>query len=264
MSTMSVFAFERQAMQQAGPFRQMHVKTNGQFNYAVMWNVSSVHAIAAYSRPDTEIALNLSEVVNNPAVTTLVDNQFANAPHHDHVQNPVRTGPLRTSYKTWSDALAEPSMHVLNSHGASELIDTISIDFHCNTDAVLSALNGTITFYVWFSLDGHKPTCRVDGWSVPVWDEEPLRPDWGAAGQVSKGISDMLSGAANAFQAYLTIKLNDFAGDRAYSDIYTLPGTGITVGAPSSDDADKNVALCLVPAVGIGGLIAHFTPIPLS
>jgi len=74
-----------------------------------------------------------------------------------------------------------------------------------------------------------------------------LLADFGAAGQVSNQMADALDHVQRVIQVFLESALRSFAGDKAYSEVYTLPGTGATVGVPFADDADQNVALCLVP-----------------
>ena len=253
MSTLSAFAFERQAMQMAGPFHQMHKRINGQssrLDWEAMWSLPAVQAIVVYSRPDTEIAQNLSAVMNAPAILGFIDGQFAAADTGQFVRKPVRQGPVRTSYKTWGAVLATPQTKVTypNVHQSWELITTISIDFHCNTDWWMSALDGTITLYVfyWLDVNGH-PDVRIEGFSDPVWDEQPWRPDGGAAGQLSAKLATALVNDQPFLQDALNQALHTFAGPGAFNDLYVLPGTGATVGAPMNDDADNNVALCLVP-----------------
>jgi len=83
VSTISVFAFERQFQQLAGPFHQTHIKADSQSRQLVweaMWSLPAVHAIVAYVRADSEISQSLSAVVNDQAVLDIVDNQFATAP----------------------------------------------------------------------------------------------------------------------------------------------------------------------------------------
>ncbi len=253
MSTISVFAFERQFQQLAGPFHQIHMQSDcrsRQLAWEAMWSLPAVQAIVAYVRPDGEISQSLSAIVNQQAVLDFVDNQFATAPANPNVQRPVRRGPIRTSYKTWGDALATPQTTVTdpNAHQAWELINTIAIDFHCNTNWFISALNGTITIYVFYFLDaGGHPQVRIEGFSDPVWDEQPWRPDFGAAGQVSAAIARGLVNNQPFLQFMLNNALRSFSGGRVFSDLYVLPGTGVTVGAPLDDNADNNVALCLVP-----------------
>src|SRR5437879_11620827 len=209
MPSISVFGFERDYMQLAGPFYQMHMRIDGQPQNLVwesMWSLSpTVKAIVAYERPDTEICQNLSDVVNSPAVLSFVDSQFANAPYDPHVRPPVRKGPIRTSYKTWGDILAAPQVHVndANAHQSWELINTISLDFHCNTDWYLSALDGTISLYAFYFLAGAgKPQVRIEVFFSPCWDED-WRPDWGAAGPVRETMAGRLGGDEPALQTLL-------------------------------------------------------------
>jgi hypothetical protein len=265
MSTLSVFAFERKSFQQAGPFAQIHSKMNGGpgLFWEGMWDIAPAHAVFAYVRTDTEIAQSLSEVVNAEAVLDFVDGEFKKAKDNPNVDAPVRKGPIRTSYKTWGDVdktyVADPG-----AHQDSELINTISIDFHCNTSAIMTALDGMIVLYVYYYLDGDgKAQLRIEGWSTPVWDEQPGRPDFGAAGQVSQQMADTLGRVQPLIQAFLESALRSFAEDRAYNEVYTLPGTGATVGAPFADDADQNVALCLVPRSPTGQSSHGWGPIRL-
>ncbi len=116
----------------------------------------------------------------------------------------------------------------------------------------MSALDGMIVLYVYYYLDGNgKAQVRIEGWSTPVWDDSGLA-DFGAAGQVSQKMSKQLGDIEPLIQAYLNSALRSFAGNTAYSELYTLPGTGATDGAPAADDADQNVALCLVPLPSAG------------
>src|SRR5260370_33536796 len=90
-----------------------------------------------------KISQSLGMVVNDQAVLDFVDNQFAAAPKNPNVRPPVRRGPIRTSYNTWGDALATPQTTVTNAnaHEAWELIDTITIEFHCKPDECIEPLN---------------------------------------------------------------------------------------------------------------------------
>lgn len=253
MPTLSLFAFERQSFQQAGPFHQAHGQMNGGQGlfWEGMWDVAQAHAVFAYVRADTEIAQSLSAVVNNQSVLDFVDGKFKGASPNQVVRDPERKGPIRTSYMTWGDVdkthVADPG-----AHQDWELITTISIDFHCNTDWYLPAMNGTIVIYVYYFLDADgKAQVRIEGWSDPVWDETPL-PDYGLAGKVSDAMAKTLAENQPLIQSLLENALRSFAGDRAYSEIYILPGTGATVGVPFADNADQNVSLCLVPRLPTG------------
>ena len=252
MPTLSVFAFERQYQQLAGPFYQMHRAIDQPLSgteWEAIWSLSPpVQAIVAYCRPDNEVCQSLSAVINDPAVLSFIDGNFASVQMDPHFRQPVRMGPIRASYKTWGDILAMPQTNVdPNLHQAWELINTFSIYFHVNSDWWLTALHGTIIIYAFYFLDadGH-PQVRIDGFSDPVWDDD-FRADFGAAAKLSAGLTQELVNDTQVLQSFLEGSLRSFAGDGVYSDLYTLPGTGDKVSAPIHDDADINVALCLIP-----------------
>ncbi|WP_239342288.1 hypothetical protein [Frankia sp. CiP3] len=251
MPTMSVFAFERQSFQSSGPFHQMHRLIDSGFTWEASWDLPAVHAIVAYVRPDTEVCQSLSDIVNYPAVIKFVRDTFSRVDTAGKpVRNPELRGPIRTSYQVWKDIAATPGAKIdqPGAHQDSDLVNTISFDFHCNTDAVFTALSGTATIYVFYSLDGSgNPQVRIEGFSTRVWDDEPARPDAGLPGIVGEVVAATLMENRPFIQAMLDRALQRLAAGRTFSDLYFLPGTGVKINAPVDDNADDHVALCLVP-----------------
>src|SRR5215472_14740611 len=137
MATISLFAFERESFQQAGPFHQIHQVVDAQepirkLLWDGMWGLPDTHAIFAYLRAENEIAQSLSDVVNSQAVLKFIDDQFKAAPENPIVHPPYRLGPVRSSYLPWGKA-DKTNVKDPDAHHDGELITTINIDFKANT-----------------------------------------------------------------------------------------------------------------------------------
>ena len=236
MPALSLYSFVRNAPDRAGQFWQTHVSHGaGTWAWATIFNLPDTHSTLAWERPDGEVVIDLSAAANNPLALIVIDRLVASPAS--------RRGAVRTSYVTWANV--HPGVRAGNPglHQDWELLGTINVDFHVSTPWYCTDADGTIKYYVFFFLDGGgQARGRVEGWSYSYGGGGPF-----CTGAINDSLNAGVPGGMGPLQAQLDTALALFGGGRSFSMIYFLPGRGARSGF-SSDNADNNVALALLPA----------------
>jgi hypothetical protein len=235
MPTLSLYAFDRSAPDQAGHFWQSHIThAAGGWAWDDIYNLDGSHAMLAWERQDNEDVIDLSGDANTAVALSQIDALFS---------DPVsRSGPIRTSYVKWSDVPSEVHDPNPGLHQPWELLAELHIDFHVSTPWYCSDADGTITYYVFFSLDGAgNLSAEVQGWYYHYDGGGPF-----CTGDISSGLDGAIPGGVGTLQGLLTTAINLFAARRTFVMIYFLPGHGDRMGF-SEDDADNNVSLAALP-----------------
>jgi hypothetical protein len=236
MPALSLYAFERDAPDRGGQFWQNHISHGaGSWAWATISNLPDVHATLAWERPDNELIIDLSAAANNPLALSVIDRLLPSPAS--------RRGPVRTSYVTWANV--HPGVRAGNPglHQDWELLGTINVDFHVSTPWYCSDADGTITYYVFFYVDsGGQVRARVEGWSYHYDGGGPV-----CTGAINDALNGGVPDGVGSVQSQIDLALALFGGGRTFSMIYFLPGHGARSGF-SSDNADNNVALALLPA----------------
>jgi hypothetical protein len=236
MPTNSLYAFKRNHPSDAGEFWQNHVgHASGGWAWSTIFNLPNIHSVLSWERQDNELLLDLGALANNPIVLGLVDSMLT---------APVsRAGrPLRTSYVTWANVNSAVRAANPTLHHDWELLATLNIDFHVSTPWYCSDADGTITYYIFFFIDGAGHLRGdVQGWSYHFDGGGPF-----CAGAISDGLNSAVPGGMGPLQSQLNTGLSLFSGSHTFSMIYFLPGHGSRSGF-SSDNADNNVSLAVLP-----------------
>lgn len=232
MPTLSLYIFERNAPSDAGRFWQSHISHGaGSWAWATIYNLPNVHSSLAWERPDNEEVLDLSNAANNPLALSIIDGLLTGGAS--------RRGPVRTSYITWANVPADVRGGNSNRHQSWELLATLNIDFHISTPWYCSDADGTITYYIFFFIDGSGQLhANVDGWSYHYGGGGPF-----CTGAINSALDKAVSNGMATVQSQISLALSLFARGRHFSMLYFLPGHGVRSGGAFQDNADNNVAL---------------------
>ncbi|MCC6557077.1 MAG: hypothetical protein IT372_29345 [Polyangiaceae bacterium] len=233
MPTLSLYTFDRNAPDQAGPFYQNHVTHGaGLWAWSTIYNTPSVSSGLVWERQDNEEVIDLSAQANSPLVLSQIDALFTG--------DISRRGPVQTSYITWANVPFRGSNPGL--HRDWELLATLKINFHVSTPWYCSDADGTITYYVFFFIDtAGVLRGRVEGWSYRFSGGWPF-----CAGAIRSGLDSAVPGGVPRLQGLLDLALATFSRERRFSMLYYLPGHGTRSGF-SRDNADINVSLAVLP-----------------
>jgi hypothetical protein len=236
MPTLSMYIFERNAPSDAGRFWQNHVgHPPGGWAWSTIYGLPAVHSSLAWERPDSEDVLDLSGAANNPLALSVIDGLLSGGAS--------RSGPVRTSYITWANVPAGVKGGTPGRHQPWELLGTLNIDFHVSTPWYCSDANGTITYYVFFYLDGGGVLhAYVEGWRYRYDGGGPF-----CTGAINSALNSAVPGGMSTVQSQLDLGLSLFAAGRRFSMLYFLPGRGVRSGGSFQDNADNNVALAVLP-----------------
>ena len=236
MHTMSLYVFERGDASLGGRFYQNHIghgTAPGSWAWSTISSLPNFHGALAWERPDDELVIDLHAQANGSIAIDAIDGALS---------SPLsRSGEVRATYVTWERVPDEVRASNPDLHEPWALLGRIVIPFHASMPWYCPDADGTIDYYVYFSLDGEgRPTARIDGWS---WQHD------GAGlcnGELRSGLDAGVPAAIPTLQGLLTLGLSAAAGERRFSVLYFLPGQGIRSGF-SQDDADRRVALAMIP-----------------
>lgn len=235
MPTLSLYVFERNAPELAGRFWQNHIG-HGADNWAwdSIFNLPNTHSALAWERPSREDVLDLSAAANNPIALAQIDALLTSPAS--------RRGPVRTSYVTWGNMPSVVTSSNPGLHKPSDLLVTLNIDFHVSTPWYCSDADGTMTYYIFFFLDrGGTLRSQIQGWYYSYSGGGPF-----CTGSISSALSSAVPSGIAPLQGLLNTSLPLFAAGRTFNMLYLLPGHGVRSGF-SSDNADNNVALAVIP-----------------
>jgi hypothetical protein len=235
--TMSLYSFQRSDPSLAGPFSQNNVTyPDGAWAFA---DVSGIGfnpntSALAWERLDSEIVIDLSAAANSPTALATI-NQILTSPAS-------LTGPVRTSYVAWQNVPSKVSSSNPNSHQPTDLLATINLDFEITTPWYCSNASGTITYYVFFSLDsGGNLNGTVQAWYYNYSGGHPF-----CTGNISSTLNNAVPAAMPQLQTLLNAAIALNSGSNTFWMLYFLPGHGLTSGF-IQDNADDNAALALLP-----------------
>src|SRR6185503_7943519 len=140
MPVLSLYEFERERPERAGPFRETHHSFEGPA--AISVPTGEPLSVLVRVREDGEEVLDLFELFNAPPARGRVQELLAPPLHV--------IGPLRVSYSAWEEALVQPLAPA--RHAPAELLATVNAEFHAALPASLD-VDGTIVYYASFWID---------------------------------------------------------------------------------------------------------------
>jgi hypothetical protein len=245
MPTISLYAFDRYDPSYAGPFYQNHVTySTGGWAWNEIRYLTSLfnpnfditkYSVLTWERLDNEDVIDLTQNANNPIVLNIIDSL---------IKSPAsRSGPVRTSYVPWGNVPSQVrDANPPGLHQDYDLLGTLNIDFHISTPVYCSDADGTITYYVFFYLDGGGQLHGdIQGWYYSYSGGGPFCKG-NIDNSLNQGVPAGMGPLANILDTALTL----FANSRTFWMVYLLPGRGVRSGQ-GGDNADNNVALAVLP-----------------
>jgi hypothetical protein len=228
---LSLYEFERERPDRAGPFRETHCHFEGPATLSLP--TGEPLSLLVRVREDAEEVLDLFDLFNAPSARARVQELLA-APLHV-------IGPLRVSYTSWEEALVQPLAPA--RHAPAELLATINAEFHAALPAAVD-VDGTLVYYASFWIDrGGTLHGAVEGAAYHFRGGLPA----GARG-LAAPLERALKAGLPVLQALLDPGLRGFTRGRRFRSLGLLPGRGGRRGHRRWGNADRQVVLAAVPA----------------
>jgi hypothetical protein len=228
---LSLYEFEREAPDRAGPFRETHLSFEGPA--ALSLPTGEPQSLLVRVRADAEEVLDLFDLFNAGA---------ARADLHALLTPPLHVlGPIRVSYVAWERAMVQPLAPA--RHPPAELLATVNVEFHAALPAALD-VDGTLVYYAGFWI-GATGTLRgaVEGAAYH------FRGGLAAgAPTLVPALDRALGRGIPVLQKLLDAGLRGFARERRFGSLALLPGRGGRRGHRRWGNADRQVVLAAVPS----------------
>jgi hypothetical protein len=228
---LSLYEFEREAPDRAGPFRETHLSFEG--SALVSLPTGEPQSLLVRVRADAEEVLDLFDLFNAPAARDAV---------HALLEPPLRVfGPLRVSYVAWERALVQPLAPA--RHPGAELLATVNVEFHAALPAALD-VDGTLVYYAGFWIDAAGALHgALEGAAFH------FRGGLAAGAPIlTPRLERALRRGVPVLQKLLAAGLRDFTRGRRFASLGLLPGRGGRRGHRRWGNADRQVVLAAVPS----------------
>jgi hypothetical protein len=228
---LSLYEFEREAPDRAGPFRETHVSFDGPA--ALELGTGEPQSVLVRVRESSEEVLDLFEVFNTAAARAELEVLVAPRLHV--------LGPVRVSYVSWERARLRPLAPGRRAEG--ELLATLNAEFHAVMPASLD-VDGTLTFYLGFWIErGGALRGGVEGATFH------FRGGLAAgAPEVAAVLRRAMRAGVAPIQRRLDEALGTFTRGRTFRRVDLLPGRGGRSGRRRWGNADRQIVLAAVPA----------------
>ena len=201
--------------------------------WAWISNGGASAATLVWNRPDGERVVDLAGQFNTSDVLAAIDGYLTG--------DASRTSGVMVQGVFWNEVpyrYQDPGRH-----NDWDMLVRAYVNFHVHTPWYCSDADGWIAFYLVIYLDGAGHVQGyVDGWWYSYNGGGPF---------CTGGINDALNAAgpqaASAVQGILTTKLALLSAF-SFSDLYYLPGSGTSTPGSSSENADTDLAIAVLPA----------------
>ncbi len=251
MPLLSLYSF-------AGDFQGATSYTNqpasGDFEYQLT-TIGATRLLIA-QRPDDEIPFALSEVFDSAQAQATVDAQLGSQAN--------RTSDIHAGWVAYRDA--EYYSKDPNRHDPLHLLATLEFTFHSGTPDFCVDIDGSITYYIDFSLDGNGALqAFVDGWSYEFGGGTGIAGGDCGRNQANGQLQTAIPGGIPQLQASLdqwTAAAGILAapirnGRAAFRGLYLLPADADRSPSGTTDTGD-NVALVLLPVLTLDSFLTRF------
>jgi hypothetical protein len=200
--------------------------------WAWISNGSQSAATLAWNRADGEEVIDLAQQLNTGQVLNLIDGMLGS--------QASRTSGIMVQGVFW------PSVPYYSSnparHPGSLMLARVYFDFHISTPWYCSDADGNIDYYLVLYLDGQGHLQGyVDGWSYSYNGGGPF-----CTGSINDMLNKAVPGAIPQVQQLLTSELGLLKG-LSFSTMYYLPGSGTDKPGDSSENADTDLAVAVLP-----------------
>lgn len=201
--------------------------------WAWISNTGGDAATLVWNRQDNETVVDVVSVLDTPGNRATVDALLGGAA--------TRTSGLLAQGVFWGPAVPYYA-HNPARHNPGDMLIRVYFNFHIHTPWYCSDADGWIAYYLMIFLDGTSHVQgNVDGWAYSHNGGGPF---------CTGAINGQLNAAVPAGMANVQGILNsDLAIARlvTFSLLYFLPGSGTKTLGLSTENADQDVAIALLP-----------------
>jgi len=229
MPTLSQYWFQQALL--SGPFDVYNVQyPDG--GWAWIANGGQSAATLAWNRPDGEQAIDLGPLLNTPGTVAQIDQLLGSQAN--------RTSALMAQARFYWQVpyySQDPARH-----GAWDMLLRLYFDFQISTPWYCSDANGDISYYIVVYLDGAGHLgAYVDGWSYNYNGGGPF-----CTGGINDALSSAVPAGIGSLQNLLSSGLG-LLGGTSFSSVYLLPGDGTKAPGDTSENADVDAAIAVLP-----------------
>jgi len=192
----------------------------------------SCAATLAWNRPDSEQAIDVASELNTPGTLSQIDNILGNSAN--------RTSGLMAAGVFWPNVPYYSQNP--GAHNNSDMLIRVYFNFHIGTPWYCSDANGDIDYYIFLYLDGSGHLQGyVDGWSYHYDGGGPF-----CTGSINDALNAGVPAGMSTVQTILDQALALLSGS-TFSTLYYLPGSGTKAPGDTSENADTDVAIAVLP-----------------
>jgi len=189
-------------------------------------------ATLMWIRPDSERAISIATQFNTPDVLSLIDAFISGGAS--------RTSGIRAMGVFWPSVPYRAENP--GRHSDWELLIRIYFNFHISTPWLCSDADGNISYYVFAYLDGEQHLrAYVDGWSYEYDGGAPF-----CTGTINDRLNAQVPAGVATVQRLLDDRLA-LLSRLTFSALYYLPGSGTRSPGQTSENADLDVAVAVIP-----------------
>jgi hypothetical protein len=215
----------------AGPFIGYNV-LYADASWAWISNPGSSAATLVWNRQDDEQTIDLAPLLNTSVVLSQLDGILAG--------QASRTSGVMAAGVFWPDVPYHDKDP--GRHNAGDMLIRIYFNFHIGTPWYCSDADGNISYYIVLYLDGGGQLHGyVDGWSYHYDGGGPF-----CTGTINDRLNHGVDGGVATLQALLDAELGLLAR-QSFSMLYLLPGSGTQAAGEFSENADRDVAIAVLP-----------------
>jgi hypothetical protein len=189
-------------------------------------------ATLVWNRPDSEQIIDVAPQLNTPGILAQLDGLLSGGAN--------RTSGIMAQGVFWPNVPYygnNPS-----AHNDSDMLIRIYFDFHISTPWYCSDADGNISYYIFLYLDGSGHLQGyVDGWSYNYDGGGPF-----CTGSINDALNNAVPNGINIVQGILNNALSLLSGS-TFSMLYYLPGDGTKTPGNTSENADLDVAIAVLP-----------------
>ena len=193
----------------------------------------SIAGTLVVNRPDSEVVIDLAAQFNTQGNRNTIDRRLP--------QDVSRTSGVRAAGRFWKDIVEELEIEDTKRHQDYDMLVRMFFEIHINTPWYCTAADGSISFYVLFFLDGAG---RLQGQvDFGAWE---FNGGAACSGAIDDRLGTNVGRAVPIVQNMLNSALQPLA-TTTFSQLYYLPGRGRRDAGIFRGNADRTVALVLVP-----------------
>jgi hypothetical protein len=200
--------------------------------WAWISNGGSSAATLVWNRPDSEQTIDVAPQLNTPSILAQLDGLLSGGAS--------RTSGIMAQGVFWPNVPYYGNNP--GAHNNSDMLIRIYFNFHISTPWYCSDADGNISYYIFLYLDGSGHLQGyVDGWSYNYSGGGPF-----CTGSINDALNNAVPNGMGTVQTILNNALALLSGS-TFSMLYYLPGSGTKTPGNTSENADLDVAIAVLP-----------------